>query len=165
MQFKKLANRIGFTETEFKVLAFLSLVFVGGLLIKFYNIDKSVYKNYDYTKADSLFLASDSLKGNEEESNVSIEKKDEYKKEVLGFDESKPAKYEKKESLSENSINLNTASKDELMKLPGIGEKTAVRIIEQRNKTGRFRSIEELMEVKGIQSTKLNKIKNYIYVK
>jgi competence ComEA-like helix-hairpin-helix protein len=54
-------------------------------------------------------------------------------------------------------VNINTATRDELMTLPGVGEVTADRIIEYREKKP-FESTEELIEIKGIGETKLAKI-------
>jgi competence protein ComEA len=56
-------------------------------------------------------------------------------------------------------LNLNTASKQELMKLPGVGEATAERILLYREENGKFRKIEELKNVKGIGEKKFQKIK------
>jgi competence protein ComEA len=53
---------------------------------------------------------------------------------------------------------------DELISLPGIGDKTAKAIIAYREKNKRFRNISELLKVKGIGESKLNKIKKYIYI-
>lgn len=61
-------------------------------------------------------------------------------------------------------ININTASKDELIKLKGIGEATAQNIIDYRDEYGKFDSIEEIMNVKGIGKAKFNDIKDYITV-
>ena len=47
-------------------------------------------------------------------------------------------------------IDLNQASATELESLPGVGERTAERIIEYRRETGGFKKIEELMNVRGI---------------
>jgi len=47
-------------------------------------------------------------------------------------------------------ININTAGADELKKLPRIGEKMAQRIIEFRQKNGKFKRTEDIMKVKGI---------------
>ena len=47
-------------------------------------------------------------------------------------------------------VNLNTATSTELQRLPGIGLRTAERIIEFREKNGPFKKIEEVMNVQGI---------------
>lgn len=61
-------------------------------------------------------------------------------------------------------ININTASKTELMSLNGIGEVKAEAIIDYRNKNGNFKSIEEIGNVKGIGDVIFAKIKNYITI-
>ena len=62
------------------------------------------------------------------------------------------------------SINLNTATLDQLETLPGIGRKTAERIVEHRQKSGGFKKIEELMNVKGIGEKSFLKIKPMVFV-
>jgi competence protein ComEA len=47
-------------------------------------------------------------------------------------------------------INLNTATVEQLSAVPGVGPKLAARIVEHRQKEGSFRSVSELMNVKGI---------------
>ena len=59
-------------------------------------------------------------------------------------------------------INLNTATLDQLETLPGIGRKTAERILEHRTKVGSFKRIEELMNVKGIGEKSFLKLKPLI---
>lgn len=61
-------------------------------------------------------------------------------------------------------LNINTASKEELMTLPGIGEAKADTIIQYREEHGAFQSIEELMSISGIKEGVFNKIKNSIKV-
>ena len=61
-------------------------------------------------------------------------------------------------------INLNTATAEELIAVPGIGEVTAGRILEYRAQIGRFESVDELLEVKGIGEKKLASMREYLSV-
>jgi len=61
-------------------------------------------------------------------------------------------------------INLNTASAEQLTALPGVGPKLAARIVEHRQKEGGFRSVSELMNVKGVGEKNLAKIQGYLSV-
>ena len=63
---------------------------------------------------------------------------------------------------SRKRISLNTATIEELILLPGIGESTAQKIIDYRNENGYFQAIEEIMDVKGIGKAKYEKMKDYI---
>lgn len=60
---------------------------------------------------------------------------------------------------SKPTVNLNTATIDQLTTLPGIGRKTAELIVEYRTKSGGFKKIEELMNVKGIGEKTFLKLK------
>lgn len=59
-------------------------------------------------------------------------------------------------------ININTATKEQLMDLPGIGEVTAERIIRYRRETGKFFKVEDLRIIKGISANKLERLKPMI---
>lgn len=61
-------------------------------------------------------------------------------------------------------ININTAGKDELMELTGIGEAKAESILRYREEQGGFQSIEELMQIEGIKEGVFNKIKDDITI-
>ncbi|MCX8052499.1 MAG: helix-hairpin-helix domain-containing protein [Armatimonadetes bacterium] len=59
-------------------------------------------------------------------------------------------------------VNINTAGPEELDRIPGVGPSIAQRIIEYRNQIGRFTSVEQLMDVKGIGPKNLEKMKPYV---
>ena len=59
-------------------------------------------------------------------------------------------------------ININTAGAEELVKLPGIGPAYAQRIVEWRAENGRFTSVEQLLQIRGIGEKRLEQIKPYI---
>lgn len=66
---------------------------------------------------------------------------------------------------NEMLININTASKEELMNLPGIGEAKADAIIEYRENNGGFKSTDGIMGISGIKEGVYSKIEKYITVK
>ena len=58
-------------------------------------------------------------------------------------------------------INLQTASKEELMSVKGIGESKADSIIKYRKEKGLFKSVEDLKQISGIGDNIYDKIKDY----
>ncbi len=65
---------------------------------------------------------------------------------------------------SESSININTASAEELEKLPHVGARIARRIVEHREKYGKFRKPEYLLLVDGISDRHFREMRNLIKV-
>ena len=61
-------------------------------------------------------------------------------------------------------VSINTATIDELMQLPGIGETKAKAIIDYRNEIGSFQNIEQLKEVNGIGEATFDNIKENITI-
>lgn len=61
-------------------------------------------------------------------------------------------------------LELNTAGKEELMELPGIGEVLAERIIAYRQENGGFHAVEDLLNVDGIGEKRLDAIRDLITV-
>ena len=70
----------------------------------------------------------------------------------------------KASTVRSDPVNLNTADAAQLSTLPGIGPKTADRIIAYRQKNGGFKKIEEVMNVQGVGEKSFLKLKNLITV-
>lgn len=66
---------------------------------------------------------------------------------------------------SNQKIDLNKATIEDLQTLKGIGISKAKQIIDYRNQIGGFKNIEDIMKIKGIKESAFNKIKDYIYIK
>lgn len=160
---QRFQRKIGFTRNESYVVLFLtSSLLVGGGI----QLARSVTgTNFDYTEEDQeferrsiLLAAEDSLGGSEgygsNRDSVSI-KTSKNKKD----DQSRKLRLPGKEQ-----ININSATKQQLMQLPGIGEATAERIILYREEHGPFSSVQQLMEVKGIGKKKLERLLPFIAV-
>jgi competence protein ComEA len=61
-------------------------------------------------------------------------------------------------------VNLNTATAGELEALPGIGSSRAQAILEARKTKGGFKSVDELLEVKGIGEAGLERLRPFVRV-
>lgn len=61
-------------------------------------------------------------------------------------------------------IDVNAAGKEELMALPGIGEVLALRILAYRDANGPFQAIDDLGNVEGIGTKRLDELKDYITI-
>lgn len=61
-------------------------------------------------------------------------------------------------------IDLNAANVKELQELPGVGPVTAQRIIDMREKSGRFKRVEDLLAVRGISQKKLDAMRPFVTV-
>ncbi|MCF6270296.1 MAG: helix-hairpin-helix domain-containing protein [Melioribacteraceae bacterium] len=118
-----------------------------------YNDEVEFQKEFDYSQQDSLFWNNLTS----EQNRNSAKKKVDYEQELYDFSGN-----ELKSVLTK--ININNASVEELKTLPGIGVKTAEKIILYRNNYGKFRTINDLIKVSGIGEKKLEKIKNYILI-
>ena len=68
------------------------------------------------------------------------------------------------DDVSEGKVNINTASREELMTLNGIGESKASQIISYREANGAFEKIDDIMNITGIKEGVFSKIKDYIIV-
>ena len=64
--------------------------------------------------------------------------------------------------IPENAVDINAATAEELEKLPRIGSETARKIVEHREKYGKFRRPEHLILVKGISDKKFREIREFV---
>jgi comEA protein len=167
-------QKLSFTKNEIRVLFILLLILFLGLGIK---ITKGIISDdsiiFDYTKSDKMFnnkfatsilsdtgFVLDSLFTKEE--IKTIEKVKSGEDSLKSLDGKKKKKSKKGEDLKEKSININTASMEQLILLPGVGESTAEKIMAYRKEKGGFKKIEDIMKVKGIGTKKFEKLKPYI---
>jgi len=105
----------------------------------------------------------------EDGEKIYIRTKDEYESSKIQESESNSnIKINESSSIATNDkktkININTATQEELETLPGIGESTALKIINYRKENGKFKDIEAVKGVKGIGESKFENIKDLISI-
>jgi competence protein ComEA len=64
----------------------------------------------------------------------------------------------------EAKLNLNAATVKELVKIPGLNQDLAEKIIELREKNGEFIDMEELLDIPGIDNKLLRQLKKHLYI-
>jgi competence ComEA-like helix-hairpin-helix protein len=136
---KRIGEWLALTKTERNVILFLTITMLAGAGIRLYQITFPSAPLFDYRSSDSTFAA---LSNAPEESSADSTK-------------------EMDEGASEK-LNINTATKQQLLDLPGIGEKTAERILKFREENGKITSIEDLCAIKGMSKRKLEQLESLI---
>lgn len=133
-------------RTEKHVAIFLLTALAAGLL--FFSLSK--YRFYQrYIDIDNAVMMEEAPK--------------EQAGQNLNVDEKREDSYVRAAGNMEK-VDINGAELEELIKLPGIGRETALRIIEYRTAHGPFTEIRELLEVKGIGEKKLAMLEEYIMI-
>lgn len=61
-------------------------------------------------------------------------------------------------------ININAANSEELQQVPGIGPATAEKILQMRKSYGTFKSVDDLLAIKGIGKKRLEKMRKYLTI-
>lgn len=151
---------------ELKVVFFLVLVFFVGASLYYlkYQSDDLPLQSFDYSEDDSLFVNGGKSEITEENRDKNIEKRVDSEPELLDFRARKLAEADNSKGSLNIKININNASIETLMQLPGIGQKTAEKIIAFRKQNNGFNSISDIMLVKGIGEAKFNRIKEFIII-
>jgi competence ComEA-like helix-hairpin-helix protein len=160
---EKLSRKFGFTRTETNVIIFIAGFCLLGVAVNIIKISKNnkAYLEFDYKVQDSLFNAASGDSKSDSVGNIK-QKKFDSQRELLDFTSGKTQREFSGKALPGNKININTASADELVLIPGVGKATAGRIIQYRARHKKFKKFEELLNVKGIGKAKLNKMKEAI---
>ena len=153
MKWQQRFNQVfGFTKNESRIVLFLVSTFLIGTLLKYWNVSFHHHPQFDYSAPDSIFYARSAQAGFYDTVNVA---------QVLDSTNRIQPKQLKGDSLS-RIINLNTATKEDFIRLPGIGESMAERILAYRKAHGRFQSIKELRNVKGIGVKKMERLTPFV---
>ncbi len=169
---KNKIEKFNFNKNEIRILIILSFVFVCLLSFSLFNKTYSINSSYNYAKIDSLYYSKISRINNNKEfehkRNLSLhkEKNVDNDQELLDL-RNRNIKNNTNSNVKSTvtKININKAGINLLKSLPGIGEKTAKKIIEFRKQFGNFNKIEEIKKVNGIGNKKFQKLKMYIIIK
>jgi competence ComEA-like helix-hairpin-helix protein len=139
----RLQDTLGFTRNEIKVVLFLATTLLISLLVRWTGLVERTAPRFNYDESDREFLARASA--------------------LDSITTPQPQNARPKPPpLLNHEIHLNRASKGELMRLPGIGEEYAARIMAYRKATGGFASIDELKKVRGIGRKRFEQIRKYL---
>ncbi len=161
----------GATKSE---LIFAAIILVGlfaGVLIRLLsNGELQEKENRSTVSIDALYNALDSLAEVEKTTYTGTDLHDREipalaKGDTIVNDENSLFPFpQKKKAYPTSPVNINTATKQELTTLPGIGNSTAEKIIAYRERHP-FQTVAQIMNVKGIGKKKYAELKQYIVVK
>lgn len=129
---KRLADFLALTPSERKVMLFLVVACTAGLGVRFARQAFASPPNFDYSASDSTYAAISA-----------------------GIEDPMP----EHAAPPTGAVPLNSAGKEALMTLPGVGERMAERIILDRMEKGPFKTVEDLGRVRGIGTKRIEQIK------
>jgi len=147
-----LHEKLGFSRNELKVILILGSTLLVGLGVRWYGKtfpppQKEDASLFDYTRSDSLFLARsqllDSIRSDRPHAGS-------------------PRDRRATDPFLPGILDINRASKEELILLPGIGEKYAQRIIRHRIEHGPFGTVDQLTAIRGIGPGTLERVRPFI---
>ncbi len=151
-------DHLNFTPTERVVLLVLVGAFVAGLGLTIFRRDRAAVPRFDYSAADAEFArrSAAATPGPNSHGTMADSTRTSQGPKARGGTGRKAGPMA--------PVDVNSAGKRELMALPGIGEVIAERIIRYRAEHGAFRSVRDLLKVKGIGKKKLEHIAPYCFV-
>lgn len=140
---RKVQQKLGLTRSESAVIIFLCLGLILGASAKLMHLDKSTAR-YDFNESDSFF----------KESSSKIDS-------IIALEEDSSGRSREKTDIV-TPVDINNATAGEMLTVPGIGPVTAGRIVEYRATHGKFQSIDDLINVKGIGKAKLEQMRPHL---
>ena len=139
--FRTVADALALTTAERRVLQFLVAGFIVGLGVKVTQELVASPPKFDYSASDSAFVALSS--GMYADTTADPE-----------MDKPEPT----------GPVRVNSATKAELMTLPGVGEVTAERILIERQDNGPFGSVKDLERVRGIGPKRIEQLRPLVII-
>jgi competence ComEA-like helix-hairpin-helix protein len=134
-----------------------------GIRVRRFSIDYAFFTHNDlgltHQMSVSIHFGKKGKQKPREEPLVAEENMSKTKKQTIEDNLNRPSP---KPGLPNKRININTATFEELMTLPGIGETLAKRIMVQRENHGYFNHLEDLLKVPGIGPNILKKLEDYL---
>lgn len=169
---EKLKNKtagFNFTKNEKKVIFFITAVVILGGCVKLCQSYFIQAKPYDFSKTDSIFKELSKRHDLAALDTIQVDSsaiREKITTEALtdSLNSNKlngSSKGGKQEFLKDTKLNINTSVKGDLIKLPGVGEATADKIIEYRTKNP-FKKTDDIMKVSGIGIKKFERMKEFI---
>lgn len=142
--FTAMQERFGFTRNELIVITLLACSFLAGLGVRWLggSVDPSSIPVFDYARADSIFAARSVQPLTSAESGRAVQR--------VPAPKLRPG---------DVPVDINAATREQLMRLPGVGPGLADRILAYRTEHRRFKSVDELTAVSGIGTRTLERIR------
>jgi len=164
---KRFSENLNFTPTERAVALTLVGAFLVGLGLKLYRSEGPAAGQFDYSTPDSIFAARSAapaaaVAGTD---STGTDRSADGSDDTAGLRSgSSGTRGSLRQTLPAQMVDLNRATKQELMTLPGVGEVIAERILVYREEHGAFAAVKDLLKVKGIGKKKLERIEPNCFV-